>query len=148
MPSIFIITMMGLEGTSFNYLSIRDQYVKHINGGLYSKKMIIGLELSPKKTYERMQFPKTTMNKRSKMLLPPPHQKIQHYYGDGKGRDYFVTLDDGGIVQLSSWKDHPDQAFPAALRKYRKEYSSPDSVRYLLPNNKKLKSMSNLLSFK
>ncbi|KAM3132245.1 hypothetical protein pb186bvf_015705 [Paramecium bursaria] len=125
----------------------RDQYVKINNGGLLSQKMLKLLELQPKESLTKMRFPKTTNNSRSKLLLPSPHQKIQHYYGDGKGRDFFVTINDGGQVDLHKWRDHPDVLFPTQLRNYEKQYSLPDATKYLV-NNEKLKSQTQVNLFR
>lgn len=63
MLSIFIITTMELEGNKINVNILRDQYVKHINGGLLSKKMLVSLDLQSKPSYERMVFPKSPDHK-------------------------------------------------------------------------------------
>jgi hypothetical protein len=39
---------------------------------------------------------KKSIHRRSRNLPPEAHNRITHYYGDGKGRDNHVTITDGG----------------------------------------------------
>jgi predicted transcriptional regulator len=59
-----------------------------------------------------------------------------HYYGDGKGRDFYMTINDGGQCNIQNWKEHVEVAFPASLRNYQQSWNLVTAFDYLKNNPK------------
>ncbi|KAM3142436.1 hypothetical protein pb186bvf_005338 [Paramecium bursaria] len=133
MPIIFTIIMMVSEEINKQKQMMEDYYLKRWqNWSNYNPKNSHQNEISQNNKQ---------ISSRSKLLLPSPHERIQHQHGDWKGRDFFVTFNDGGQVDLHKC------LLPTQLRNYEKQYSLPDATKYLI-NNEKLKSQTQVNLFR
>lgn len=69
-----------------------------------------------------------TNNQSSKIYNIKSHAisgKMNHYISDGSGRDYYVTVGDGGVSNFAGGKGHDMDRFNQSLRKY---YTSSEKI--------------------